>query len=96
MRMSERIKTEIRKPEDHDWTGEVCTFYALVRDGAPVVDVATGRISPGDVKARGTVLGQTYLGRVGDGMIPDFEIEVQCKSGAYKIGLLDNRFTPVV
>jgi hypothetical protein len=94
--MKEQIKTDIKKPEDHDWTGKLCMFKALIEDGAPVIDPATGRITPGLVKARGTVLGQTYLGRVGLGMIPDFEIEVQCKSGVYKIGLLDNGFQPVL
>lgn len=86
----------IHRPEDQDWTGELCTFMASVNGDGPVIDEATGRIRPGGVKAKGTVIGQKYLGRRGPGEIPDFEIEVQCKSGVYKIGLLDNRFTPVL
>lgn len=82
----------VASPEDHDWAGLLCTFLVLLKDNSPVVDVATGRLLPGLTKARGRVVNQIYLGRTGDGMIPDFEIEVQTKSGQWKIGLLDNNF----
>jgi len=85
----------IRKPEDHDWRECVCTFHGKLVDGRPVLD-KDGRIEKGDTKLSGVVVRQRYLGRRGEGLIPDFEIEVRGESGAVvKIGLLENNFQVV-
>jgi hypothetical protein len=89
----------IRKPEDHDWTGCLCTFRGrLDESGRPAVG-ADGRVAPGETKIKGIVTGQTYLGRDNKWNIPDFEIEVKgTKEGSravLKIGLMANSFQVV-
>lgn len=92
------MKTKtIRKPEDHDWTGCLCTFRGqLGADSRPEVG-ADGRVVPGETKIKGIVAGQTYLGPSGKGQIPDFEIEVRGTKSetVLKIGLLANSFQVV-
>lgn len=85
----------IHKPEDHDWSGCLCTFRGLIVENKPVIG-ADGCIEKGDTKLSGIVIDQKYLGQVGSGLIPDFEINVRGASGAVlKIKLLDNRFQVV-
>lgn len=86
----------IRKPEDHDWTGCLCTFWGqLDESGCPLVG-ENGRAVRGDTKIKGTVVGQTYLGRDNKWNIPDFEIELKGKSKTVlKIGLMENGFQVV-
>lgn len=92
------MKTKtIRKPEDHDWTGCLCTFRGrLGANGRPEVG-QDGRVLPGETKIKGIVAGQAYLGPSGLGQIPDFEIEVQStkNQNVLKIGLLANSFQVV-
>lgn len=92
------MKTKtIRKPEDHDWTGCLCTFQGLLdADGRPEVG-PDGRVVPGETKIKGIVTGQTYQGPSGKGQIPDFEIEVRGTRSmtVLKIGLLANSFQVV-
>jgi len=87
----------IRKPEDHDWTGKLCTFMAKAKDGGGLeIDAETGCVLAGELKVSGTVVGQEYRGLSGIGSIPDFTIEVEGSSGAVvKIGLLENNFQVV-
>lgn len=86
---------EIHKPEDHDWSGCLCTFRGLIEDRKPVIG-EDGCIQKGNTKLSGIVVTQRYLGQMGDSLIPDFEIEVRGASGAtLKIKLLDNKFQVV-
>lgn len=84
----------IRRPEDHDWTGRLCTFMAEMGEQGPEVDAA-GLVRPGGTKLSGIVQGQSYRGP-DPGGIPDFTIEVRGGSGAVvEIGLLANNFQVV-
>lgn len=87
----------IRKPEDHDWTGCLCTFRARTGADGRLEVGPDGLVVPGELKIKGIVQSQKYLGRQGVGQIPDFEIEVKgTKSETIlKIGLLANSFQVV-
>lgn len=85
---------KVRGPGDYDWTGRRCTFLVRTEGGRPVLD-AGGRLEPGETKARGTVLGQTYLGLAEDSLIPNYEVRVETKTGRWRILLLENNFQVV-